>query len=76
MSAKDTKTNASKEYFLQRIDEIRMSDFERIQAKARFERAEAVAEALATAGRAVTRLFTSLTARPAPTPRRPVSSAR
>ena len=75
MSVKDSKTNAGREYFLRRIDEIRMSDLERIHAKARFERAEAVAEVIAMAGRAIARLFAALTARPGHTPRRPASSA-
>ena len=76
MSARNSKANADLEFFRRRIDEIRMSDRERLNAKARFERAEAVVEALAMAGRAVARLFVSLTARPGHSPRRPASSTR
>ena len=75
MSARNSKANADREYFLRRIDEIRMNELERIKAKARFERAEAFAEAVATAGKTISRLFATLTAGSGHPPRRPASSA-
>jgi hypothetical protein len=59
MSVKNSKANESLEYFLHRIDEIRMSERERMNAKIRFERADAVAAALVSGARAVARLFAS-----------------
>jgi hypothetical protein len=76
MSVKNSKAKPDLEFFLRRIDEIRMSDLERLNARARFERAEAVAEVLATGVRAVARLFASLTAGSGQPPQRPASSAR
>jgi hypothetical protein len=75
MSVKDSETNDNKEYFLRRIEQIRMSDIERLNAKARFERAEAVAAAIAAAAQATSRLFAALAARLRHAPRRPASSA-
>jgi hypothetical protein len=76
MSVKNSKAKPDLEFFLRRIDEIRMTDRERLNARARFERAEAVAEVLATGVRTLARLFAYLTAGSGQPPRRPASSAR
>lgn len=58
------------EFFFRRLDEVRMSERERIRAKAHLQRAEAVADLLASAASAIGGLFGRLVARP---PRRRVS---
>lgn len=75
MSKKNSKANADREYFLHRIDEIGMNELDRIRAKAQFERAEAFADAVAAAGKALARLFAALTAGSGHPPHRPASSA-
>ena len=57
MNDKVSKANVDMDFFHRRIDEIRMSGHERLRAKARFAQAEAMAEALATVGRGIARLF-------------------
>ena len=48
MTSKISKTNADLAYFNSRLDEIRMSGYDRIRAKAQLARAEAIAEAIAS----------------------------
>ena len=76
MTDKSSKANDDLDYFLRRIDAMRISDRERINAKARFARAEAVAEYLVAGARAVSRLFAGLTTSSGRPPHRPASSAR
>ena len=52
------------DFLFRRLDEIRMSDYERIRAKAHLERAAAVADLLAGAGAAIGRLYRRLFTRP------------
>jgi hypothetical protein len=47
MTTKISKTNADLAYFNGRLDEVRMSDYDRIRAKAHLARAEAMADAVA-----------------------------
>lgn len=47
-----------------RLDEIRMADFDRLQAKASLARAEAVAQALRDLGTGAKRLLRTLVVRP------------
>jgi len=57
MNAEHSKIIVSNEDFLSRIDAIRMSEVQRIAAKARFARAETIAAMIAAASRAIARLF-------------------
>jgi len=59
-----SKSNEDMEFFNQRLDEIRMSGYERLKAKARFAQAEAIADAVFGAANAIARLFKRLTAKP------------
>jgi hypothetical protein len=65
MNINASKTNQESDFLNQRLDEIRMSGHERLMAKARLARAEAVADALFVAAQAVARLFKRLTAKAA-----------
>jgi Tfp pilus assembly protein FimT len=64
MKLEVSKTNEDLTFFNQRLDEIQMSSHQRLMAKARFARAEAVADALSVATQAMARLFKRLTAKP------------
>jgi hypothetical protein len=63
MIEKVSKTNENLLFFDRHLDAIRMSDHERWMAKARFAQAEAVADALFAAARAINRLFKRLPAK-------------
>ena len=54
MTNKISKGNVS---LATRLDEVRMSEHERIRAKAQLARAEAIAELLATAAKGIAGLF-------------------
>ena len=73
MNAKISKPNDDLDVLYRRIDQIRMSEQERLVAKARLARAEAVAGMLVAASNAVRRLVRSLAGR---TGHRPAHSAR
>ncbi len=64
MSQKSRKNNSSLDFFNARIDAIRMSDHERLKAKARFARAEAMAELLARIAGGIGRLLKAAVVRP------------
>lgn len=63
MSINERETNQNRDFFNQRLDEIRMSGHERLKAKARFAQAEAMAAALFGAAQAIARLYKRLTAK-------------
>ncbi len=46
MNAKISKTNENLDFFSARLDEVQMSEYERLRAKASLARAEAVADAV------------------------------
>lgn len=58
-------TQSDLEFLYRRLDEVRMSDLERLRARAQVERAHAVAELFASAVSAIKRLFRRPAARPA-----------
>lgn len=62
---KDTisKTNDDLDFLNRRLDEIQMSDLERLRARARLAQAEAVASAIASLAHGIARLFKTFTAR-------------
>ena len=64
MSIKHSKPNADADFFNRRIDEIQMSGYERLKAKARLAQAEAIADAIAAAVHGIARLFSSAAAKP------------
>lgn len=64
MNAKVSKPNASIEEFSARLDQVTMSGHECLRAKASLARAEAMAELIARAARAVRRLFRIALLRP------------
>lgn len=64
MKEKISKTSPSLEFFNARLDEVRMSGYERMRAKASLARAEAVAELAVEATGVVKRLFKTLLLRP------------
>jgi hypothetical protein len=64
MNEKISKTNVDVEFFNRRLDEVRMSSYERLMAKAHFARAEAVADLFLTLARAIARLFKAPSAKP------------
>lgn len=64
MSINERETNQNRDFFNQRLDEIRMSGHERLKAKARFAQAEAVADALSVAIHWIARQFKRLAAKP------------
>jgi len=72
MNREMSKTNHSRDFFDARLDEIRMSVQERLQAKAHIAQAEAVADALAGLFGLVRRVLKAAVARPL---RRPTVSA-
>ena len=57
MTAKISKTNADLEFFNSRLDEVRLSGYERIKAKAHLARAEAFADAVHFVVRGIARLL-------------------
>ena len=58
-----SKTNEDLEFLNRRLDEIQMSDPERLRARARVAQAEAVAGAIVAVAHGIARLFKSLTTR-------------
>jgi hypothetical protein len=58
MTGKISKTNADLAYFNDRLDEVHMSAYDRIRAKAQLARAEAMADALAAVFSYAKRLLT------------------
>ena len=57
-------TKSELEFLYSRLDEVRMSERERMRAKAHLARAEAVADFLVAGAQAVSRLFSKLVIRP------------
>ena len=55
---------ADLKFLFDRLAEVRMSEYELVRARAHLERAEAVADGLVAAGRAIARLYRKLVARP------------
>jgi len=72
MAKNINKSNDGTDFLLRRLDQIQMSDLERLRAKARLAQAEAVAGALVALAHGIARLFKPLTAKhggdAAPTP--------
>jgi len=64
MNVKYSKANQSLDFFNARLDEVKMSDYERIKAKAQLARAEAVADAIFAIGRGLRGLLKRLVLRP------------
>ena len=57
-------TKSEMEFLYRRLDEVRMSELDRMRAKAQLARTEAVADFLAAGGKAVSRLVRKLVIRP------------
>jgi hypothetical protein len=57
MTAKISKTNDDLDYLYSRLDEVRLSGYERVKAKAHLARAEAFADAFEFLVRGIARLF-------------------
>jgi len=57
-------TQSDLEHLYRRLDEIRMSEYERQRAKAHLARAEAAVALIAATGRLIARLFRRLVVRP------------
>ena len=72
MRTKVRRTNSNLEFLNARLDEVRMSDHERLRAKARLAQAEAIADAVFGLIGYGKRLLKTLLERPA---RRPANSA-
>ena len=64
MVARISKSNSQSEFFNARLDEIQMSDRERLRAKESFARAEAFVDAAAAGVNLVERLLRALVLRP------------
>ena len=64
MSVMNSKTNDSLEFLNTRLDEVQMSQLERIKAKAQLARADAVADALFAIARGAKRLLKNVVLRP------------
>jgi hypothetical protein len=64
MSKSISNSNSELDALTARLKEIRMPSYERIHAEAQLARAEALAEAIATAARFVKRLLRALILRP------------
>jgi hypothetical protein len=64
MSGKISRTNSSLDFLNTRLDEIQMSNYERLRAKARLAQAEAIANAVAEFFNLAKRLLTALVVRP------------
>jgi len=58
-----SKANEEASFFNRRLDEVCMSDHERLKAKARFAQAEAIADAVFAVAQGAARLFKRLTAK-------------
>ena len=58
------KSSKELAFLFKRLDEVRITEPDRIRAKAHLARAEAVADALADAGAALGRLYRKLIVRP------------
>jgi hypothetical protein len=74
LKEKISKTNENLELLNRRLDEIQMSDRERLRAKAQLARADAVAELVFAAFRSIGRLFKATAHKPA-RPHRPATHA-
>jgi hypothetical protein len=72
MKHRVSKANEDLEFLNRRLDEIQMSDLDRLRARARLAQAEAVAGALVALAHGIARLFKPLAAKhggdAAPTP--------
>jgi hypothetical protein len=64
MNGKISRTNSNLEFLNARLDEIQMSHYERLRAKARLAQAEAIADAVAEFINLAKRLLTALVVRP------------
>jgi hypothetical protein len=64
MAVRISKSNSQAEFFNTRLDEIRMSDRDRLRAKESFARAEAFVDAAAAGVNLVERLLKALVLRP------------
>lgn len=64
MSNKVSKTNSDLNFLNTRLDEVRMSNYERVRAKASLARAEAFADAAGAIISLVKRLLKTLVVRP------------
>ena len=64
MSVKSTKTNLKLEFLNSRLDNVRMSQTERIKAKAQLARAEAVVDLAFAIGQGARRLLNKRVLRP------------
>lgn len=64
MSRYISKTNSNLEFLNARLDEVQMSNYERLRAKARLAQAEAIADAVAELINLTKRLLTALIVRP------------
>jgi hypothetical protein len=62
---KISKTNENLEFLNRRLDEVQMSSYERLRAKAQLARADAVAELVFAAFRGIGRLFKTTADKPA-----------
>jgi len=71
MRKKHSKSNESLEFLNRRLDEVRMSDIDRLKAKAQLARAEAIADFFAAMVHGVGRMLKTA-GKP---PRRPAASA-
>lgn len=64
MSRKISRTNSDLEFLNARLDEVQISSYERLRAKARLAQAAAVADAVAGFVNLAKRLVTALVVRP------------
>ena len=64
MSRNVSKTNSNLEFLNARLDEVQMSNYERLRAKARLAQAEAIADAVVEFTNLAKRLLTALIVRP------------
>jgi hypothetical protein len=64
MNAKISKSNENLDFFSARLDEVQMSEYERLRAKASLARAEAVADAVVELIGLGKRLLKTLVVRP------------
>lgn len=64
MNVMNSKTNENLEFLYTRLDEVHMSDYDRIKAKAHMARTEAIADAAFALGRRLRSLLKALVIRP------------
>lgn len=64
MNQQHSKTNQDLAFFNARIDELRISSYDRVKAKAQLARTEAVADAIVAIGRGLHGLLKALVLRP------------